>query len=103
MKLKIPEKEIQSAILSYLSMRKIFAWKTGSGAFRVGDRFVRMGQVGVADIAGRLPKGRFLAIERKSKGKQPTNEQKLFLARISANGVLAFVAYDLDEVIKKIP
>ena len=93
------EKEIQSAILDYLHYRKIFAWKTGSGAFRVGDRFVRMGQVGVADIVGILPNGQFFACEVKSKRGKLTPLQEEFIATIKRNKGVAIVARCLDDVI----
>ena|SRR3990167_437913 len=98
------EKEIQSAILEYLRYRKIFAWKQNTaGIMKANGSYIPAGMRGVSDIIGILPKGRFLAVEVKRKGKQPTEEQKLFLARISANGGLAFVAWSLDDVIKRIP
>ena len=91
-------------------------WKAGSGAFRVQapgqrERYVRMGHAGVADIIGVLPMarqslldgtrstfGRFLAIEVKRPGQQPTQAQAAFLASVQMAGGLAFVATSVDDV-----
>jgi len=116
------EREVQSAILSLLRARGVPAWKVGSGGFHVGERYVRMGQKGMADIVGVLPwcishdklrdasvgglkcvtTGRFLAIEVKAAGKLPTEEQAAFLHMVTEAGGLAFVAHSVDEVSQQI-
>jgi VRR-NUC domain len=91
------ESEIQSSILDYLRAKRILCWKAGTGAFKVGDRFVRMGQPGVSDIIGCLPSGTFLAIEVKRAGNPPTSEQARFIADVIRNGGVVLVARSIDE------
>lgn len=58
----------------------------------------RMGPPGSSDIIGILPGGRFLAIEVKRPGHEPTEIQKEFMDKINALGGLAFVATSIDDV-----
>jgi hypothetical protein len=97
------ERDIQSAILALLHARGVVAWKAGAGAFRVGDRYVKMGHRGVADIIGVLPPaGRLLAVEVKRSGATPTGEQHAFLFSVRQAGGLAFVAHSTDDVAKEL-
>lgn len=59
--------------------------------------FYRFGKPGSSDILGILDDGRFLAIEVKRPGKEPTEVQREFLENINKNGGLAFVAYSVDD------
>jgi len=95
------EKEIQSAILSYLRLKKCVAVKVGSGAFKIGDRFIKMGAIGVSDIIACCPPhGRYLAIEVKKQGRYPTPEQRVFLESIHKAGGIGIVARSIDDVEK---
>ena len=68
------ERDVLSACLALLRLRRIFAWRQNSGAMRKPagksgsrERFIRFaGAAGVADIIGILPGGRFLAVECKA-------------------------------------
>lgn len=98
------EKDIQAAILQYLRLRNVFAWRNNSGMQLIpnkggGMRAIRIGLPGSADILGIMPDGRFLAIEVKRPGKMPTDEQRAFLGQIEANGGVAVVAHSVDDVI----
>lgn len=53
---------------------------------------------GVSDILGVLPGGRILAIELKSRGKKPSQEQLDFIDNVNANGGKAFWADSLEKV-----
>lgn len=120
------ERDIQREILRLLHARGVVAWKAGSGAFRVGDRYVRMGHKGVADIIGVvstpivvdaglcgvggclnhvrrfLPRGGFLAIEVKRPGMGTTPEQSAFLRSVRAVGGIAFVARSCEDVCREL-
>ena len=103
------EADVQTAILALLRAHSISAWKVGSGAFKVGDRYVKMGQRGMSDIIGIQPRytpfgpsGRFLAIEVKRPGGKPTLEQAAFLATVRKAGGIAFVATSCDDVIREL-
>ena len=96
------EKEIQRAILEWLACIKVFAWRQNRGAMSGAHKgkpwFVRFGPPGQSDILGVVPSlGRFLAIEVKRVGKQPTEDQQGFLDRVTAAGGIAFVAHSLEE------
>ena len=102
------ERDVQTEILRLLHAHRIPAWKVGSGAFRVGGRYVRMGQKGMADIIGLVPVdlpavgafGRFLAIEVKVKGRDITLEQLAFLDVVRRAGGIGLLAYSCDDVKK---
>jgi hypothetical protein len=105
------EQTIQKQILEFLEVQKdIKAWKCHSGGVynkKTGFRKCSRFQIsGVSDIVGIVyyPSGlgRFLAIEVKKIGGRLSPAQKLFLADIKRLGGIAFMAYSLDEVIKKL-
>lgn len=99
------EKDIQSSILDYLQARNIFCWKEHSGGIMVdgGTRYMPIGLKGKADIIGLLRGGRFLAIEVKRPSGKVSEDQQFFLNMIKDMGGLAFVARNIDDVIKQIP
>jgi hypothetical protein len=66
---------------------------------RRGNRFVRFGFAGCADILGLLPpRGRFLAVEVKSAAGRIRAAQRAFLANVAEAGGLALVVRSLDEL-----
>ena len=105
MKLHATESDTQRAILDYLAMKKIYAWRNNAGSqiIRNGDKFYRIisGPKGSSDIVGCLPDGRFLAIEVKRFDGQLSKEQIEFLERIISLGGVAFMAKSIDDVIKQ--
>jgi penicillin-binding protein-related factor A (putative recombinase) len=104
------EKDIENAILLYLHMIGIFAWKNQSvGTFDPGKGLFRRSNnkfhiKGTSDILGILKDGRFLAIEvkRPSTKKQTTPHQRNFLEQINKNGGVGFVATSIKEVEEKL-
>lgn len=95
-----PEKEVVRACLQYLEARRIFAWRNNTGALATGNRFVRFGLQGSADIIGILPEGRFLAVECKAAKGKLSPAQEAFLARVRQEGGVAIVVHNLDELIE---
>jgi hypothetical protein len=98
-----PEGAVLAAILDYLAIRQVFAWRDNTGAVKLADksgkpRFVRFGFPGCADIIGILDDGRWLAIEVKSPTGQATLDQLRFLAEIAKRGGLAFIARSVEDV-----
>ena len=99
------EKDIQTAILSYLDIKGIFAynqptvgvWDKERERFRLPSSKFRI--KGIADIIG-IYKGRFLAIEVKTpkRRKNLSVDQANFLDRIRREGGIAFVATSIEEV-----
>ncbi len=113
--LTVLEKEIQRAILHYITVRGIFAWRQNQGALHMPEeeghygptrhrwgrkeRVIRFAHVdGISDIIG-VYRGRFLAIEVKRKGNKPTDDQRAFLERVDKEGGIAIVAYSVDDVV----
>jgi len=106
MKLKPKEKDIQRAILEYLSLIKLFHFRNNTGAvvssYKGKQRFFRYGMAGSGDILGILPDGRFFSIEVKVPGRKPTECQLEFMVVVRKSNGVAFVAYSVDDVISEL-
>lgn len=103
------EKHVQESILHYLSLNGVFAWpnKTQGTYDPRREKFrkptSKFWKKGVADILGITPSGRFFAIEVKRPKKGVlSQEQKDFIAQISARGGIAFVATSIADVAGRI-
>jgi hypothetical protein len=108
---KVPpplERDVQGAILGLLQAhhKVACAWRQNTGGAWLGpvgaERYVRFAFKGCSDILGMLKGGRFLAIEVKRPGVDPTGDQLEFLGRVHRGGGLAFVARDVDDVVAKL-
>jgi hypothetical protein len=108
--LPVKERDIQRAVLDYLAARRIFAFRTNTGAAMLPGRggkpqLVRFGYKGVADVIGcyQTPaayKGRFFAIEVKGpKGKQ-SDEQADFQREVEKAGGIYILARSVEDVAK---
>lgn len=105
------EKAIETAILDYLNLIGIFAFKvntTGTWDPK-NQRFRKLDgkytHKGVSNIIGIFPlNGRFLAIQVKTPTsvKKVSEEQRAFLDAIEEAGGIAFVATSVAEVEKKL-
>lgn len=90
--LKQTEAEITKEIRQYLKLRGVFHYKQWQG----------LGSLpGVSDIIG-CYNGRYLAIEVKRKGQNPTEKQQAFLDTVNAQGGLAFVARSVEDVMERL-
>ena len=94
------ESILQKSIIDYLALKGYIAFKVPAGLIKTGERFVRLGTAGTADIIACSPAGRFIAIECKLKGNKPTPLQLDFLDRIHQKNGIAIVAFSIDDVIK---
>ena len=98
------EKRIENAILEWLAMKDIFAFKVKSQGtwdptkkvFRSPSKYYKRG---TADILG-IYKCRPLAIEVKSKTGKPTIHQKIFLQAWQDNGGIGFIARSVEDVMR---
>lgn len=89
---KPKEADITREIRQYLKIRGVWHYKQWQG----------LGSLpGVADIIGCF-KGKYLAIEVKTPGKNPTPHQQNFLNQVIYAGGLAFVARSVDDVIQRL-
>ena len=103
-----PEGDLIRAILEYLELRGIMAWRNNKGATPYINeatgrrRYVKFGgKPGASDIFGVLQGGRFLAIETKIRPRKPTPDQRMFMIDVNAAGGLAFPAWTLDDVVER--
>ncbi len=104
---KQTETSLVKAIIEFLRLKGVYAWRNNSGAFAAegvtGRRFVRFGLPGSADVLAVVPpRGRLLAVEAKIGRNQPTDMQLHFGAAINDAGGLWLVVRslaDLDELL----
>ena len=101
-----PEKIIENQILNFLKAKRVFVFKVKTtGTFdptkKVFRRASAMYMKGVSDILG-IFNHRFMAIEVKSAKGRLSDEQKIFLQRVSENGGIAIVARSVEDVEQKL-
>lgn len=98
----VKESDIQRAILDFLQAKKILAWRCNMGAVLVSRdskiRFSKNPNKGIPDIGGVLQGGRYFAIEVKRPGGRLSPEQKGWIERLSAQGVICIVATSVEDV-----
>lgn len=100
---ELSEKQIENLILSYLASQRILAWKNETvgiwnearGAYMKKHSIHR--KVGISDILG-IYKGKFLAIEVKSKSGRLSDYQRIFLREVTENGGISIVARSIEDV-----
>lgn len=103
MRLTIPEKAIETQILTWLKYKGIFAWKNQTtGIFDPKKKVFRKSHnpfhiKGVSDIIG-IYKGQPLFIEVKSKRGVLSPEQKTFLSKAQTEGAICIVAKSIEDV-----
>lgn len=94
-----PETVLTRQLIKYLQLLGIPAWRNNTGAVKRGNRFIRFGHPGSADILGCMPPdGRLLAIEVKMPGRYPSPKQRNFLAEITRAGGIAGVVRSLEDL-----
>jgi hypothetical protein len=93
------ETDIQKGILAYLNLFGFF-WKVQiNGLYdRQTGRWRKTGMKGTSDIIGVLRGGRFMSVEVKRPGNEPTLHQLLFMQRVRAAGGIAIVASSVENV-----
>jgi hypothetical protein len=104
----VKETDIQKAILHYLKMKGIFAWRNQSvGIYDPVKKIFRKPKSrysinGVSDILGILPGGKFLAIEVKRPKQKMTEAQWQFVFEINNRGGVAFSTACISDVASRI-
>lgn len=102
-KLVASERDVQSAVLTFLRYHPDVAWaartNTGQATFTDGHgtRKVRFGMPGWPDITGQMVDGRFLALEAKSSRGKVTFAQQTFLKTVRRFGGVAGVVRSIDD------
>lgn len=89
------EKEIQSAIIQYLTLKKILHWRQNSGTFKT---VYRMGIVGAPDIFA-VKESKIYGIEVKNEKGKLSDGQILFRQQFEKAGGIYLVARSIDDVL----
>ena len=100
------ESLVVAQCLEWLALRRIFAWRNNTGAYKADGRWIRYGHPGSGDILGLLPDGRFLSVECKTEAGRQSKTQKLFQKMIERNGgvyLLARSTADLERALIPLP
>ena len=75
-------------------------WRQNSGVFKNPDgNHFRFGTPGMADVGGVLKDGAYFAIECKSKGDKPNDNQDKWLAYLARNGNVCGVAWSVQDAL----
>ena len=107
--LKPNEIAIRNCIIDFLRYKKNFfvgpitLWEFMIKKEKIFKILSKHHMVGASDILGILNDGKFLAIEVKRNASHlATTTQRVFIQQINISGGLAFVAYDVETVEKKL-
>jgi hypothetical protein len=95
----IKEKALQNDILRAFGTRPgLRLWRANCGVARMGERVIRFGIPGQADLTGILPDGRRLEIEVKSATGRQTPEQIAFEHMIERFNGIYILARSTNDV-----
>ena len=94
------EFQIQKQIVDYLKVRRIPCFRTNV-SYRKGHAMAKE-SVGVPDIVGVAPDGKFIGIEVKKPGGVVSDEQRKWLADIERSKGIAIIAFSVDDVLKRL-
>jgi hypothetical protein len=102
----LSEHEVQAQILDWLKAKKIFHWRSNSGAM-AGDHkgkrwYVKFGPKGGPDIFAMLPGHEIFGIEVKSEKGFQSQVQKEFEVEFVRAGGQYILAFSLDDAIRGI-
>lgn len=90
---------VKAILDKYANHPRMRCWRVNTGAARIGNRFIRFGIKGQADIQGVLaPSGRAVFIECKTQTGRLRPEQIAFGRMVEEMGALFIVARSLEDV-----
>lgn len=93
----VQEADIQRQVLDYLCLRRIPATRNQAGHVHLGKYWINLGSPGWPDIIA-CWRGRFLGIEIKRPGEQPSPEQLRIHKELADAGALNLVVHSLEEL-----
>lgn len=97
------ESAVLAQCLTFLRLRRVFAWRNNTGAALAGKHIIHFGLTGSSDIIGITNDGRFLAIEcKRENGGKVSPMQQRFLKEIAHRGGVALVVHSVDELAQKL-
>ena len=91
------EATIQTLIMQYLSIAKVFHWRNNTGGVRTNSRYLKFGEPGSPDIIA-IVAGTFLGIEVKDPKGVQSCDQKKFQKKTETAGGKYIVARNLEDV-----
>lgn len=97
------EAELQRAILLAVGSRadcRFWRNNVGVGRSLSGDRVIRFGLVGSADLMGILRGGRFIAVEVKTAKGRQSKQQKSFERMVRSMGGIYVLARSVEDVVE---
>ena len=95
------EKQLQNEILREFGTKPwIRIWRANSGVARIGQRVVRFGIPGQADLTGIIA-GKRLEIEVKASGKQSLDQMN-FQNMIKKFGGIYILAHSVEDIYEKL-
>lgn len=93
-----PETAIQKAILDWLRLHNVYAFRVSNQPRRLPNgKMIFTGTKGVSDIVGILPGGTFIGIEVKTATGRLSEHQKRFEERVRASGGVYVVVRSVDD------
>ena len=100
---ELRERRIQNEILrTFGTLPSLRLWRANVGAARIGNRLIRFGIPGQADLTGILSDGRRLEIEVKSERGRQTPAQAAFGRTIERFNGIYLLARCTDDVRKRL-
>jgi len=100
---KKEEQQLVKVCMEYLQIKGFLVLRNNTGKIIINEngktRAIKTGLSGSADIIACSPKGKFVAIECKSKKGKLTEKQREFLLKVSELGGISLVVRNVDELI----
>ena len=104
MNLKVRERDVQKAVLQFLALKRVWAWRNNVGATVIenrenrGRRFIRFGSPGMPDVMAVLPSGKVFHIECKSGTGKQSEAQLEWQKKAEDHGHYYLVIRDVSEL-----
>jgi hypothetical protein len=93
----LSEHNVQTQILDWLNLKKIFCYRQNTGGMVKGRHFVRFAVKGSPDIIAVI-EGQYVGIEVKRPGEKQSPEQGAFETALVMAGGRYVLAHSLDDV-----
>ena len=98
---EMSEHEVQTTIIDWLKMKRIFFWRANNGAMSIAhkgkSRFIRFGKKGSPDIFV-IVGGKIFGIEVKAANGYQSQVQREFETEFTRAGGEYILAYSLEDV-----
>lgn len=106
-KYKKEESNLVKACMEYLKYTGYLAIRNNSGLIILNsnnkNRAIKMGAIGAFDIIACSTKGKFVAIECKSKNGKLSKKQEEFMNKVRKLGGIAIVVRSLEDLMYQLP